>query len=81
MRTDKEIQRLVAERVRGGQVLPTPNASDWKGGTPHREGDSYLKHWLSKLKGGTAYPSPAFLEEMMGFPIGYTLEPFLEKKK
>jgi hypothetical protein len=54
---------------------PTPLANDHKGGTekPRSDGDrSYeLRHLLKSLFGGTS-PNPPFVEELMGFPIGWT---------
>lgn len=56
--------------------LPTPCATDWKGGTeaPRKDGadrGSELRHLLRALFGGTS-PHPLFVEQVMGFPTGWT---------
>ena len=49
------------------QMLPTPVARDWKGvGRAHQ-----LPTVLAPTGGGT-YLNPSFVEEMMGFPIGWS---------
>jgi hypothetical protein len=56
-----------------GQLL-TPTASDWKGRTnwqaAGRNGPQRLAD--SVPTGGAMYLNPSFVEEMMGFPVGYT---------
>jgi len=49
-----------------GQWFPTPSARDWKGKT----GPGYKHHSLPDEIGGL--PNPSFVEEMMGFPVGWT---------
>jgi hypothetical protein len=51
-------------------LWPTPTASDWKGGSKNGR-DSELKHFLRRRFGGTR-PHPQFVEELMGFPTGWT---------
>ena len=74
-------------------LLPTPMARDWKwrtnpGQVKPRSGCKYGEtlpdniHRLSqkeapKTDGRTSQLNPLFVEEMMGFPIGWTLFPFL----
>lgn len=64
-------------RGNGGGVLPTPLASDWKGGTnqPHSKTgklrDDQFRHWL-KIHFGLTYPIPAHSEAVMGWPIGWS---------
>lgn len=54
--------------------VPTPCASDYKGGAVNGR-DSEFKHWL-KRRHGKNYPHPLRVEEMMGWPVGWTeLEP------
>jgi hypothetical protein len=62
-------------------LLPTPNASDWKGGTTSLRKDSgkdradQWRHFV-KLKYGMTYPHPTHSELLMGFPQEWTgLEP------
>lgn len=57
----KELAARVASRR-----LPTPTYTDWKGGGTGGEWDRSLRQGM----GG--WPSPAFLEWLMGFPIGWT---------
>ena len=61
------------ETVIGRQLL-TPCASDWKGRTnwvaAGRNGPQRLAD--SVPTGGGMYLNPSFVEEMMGFPVGWT---------
>ena len=54
--------------------LLTPTASDWKGRTnwqsAGRNGPQRLSDSLPT--GGGMYLNPSFVEEMMGFPVGWT---------
>jgi hypothetical protein len=50
----------------GTVMLPTPNTVDAKGGTRKGEGQVQLCH----LVGGSL--NPAWVEWLMGFPIGWT---------
>lgn len=54
----------------GCSLLPTPTASDFKGGSENGR-DSELKHYL-RQRFGWRYPPLAMLEWMMGFPNGWT---------
>ena len=71
--------RKFRKLVQGG-MLPTPTASDHKGGCI-RKSDKFqfgttLSHFVtgatSQLPNKTFHLSPEFVEEMMGFPIGWT---------
>jgi len=50
--------------------LPTPQASDYKGGSKNGR-DGELKHFLKRRFGGN-YPNPELLEALMMFPICHT---------
>jgi hypothetical protein len=64
------------------QMLPTPTASSWNHGTnkerpqgqPSRR--SELNHLMAQEAGKNSQLSPLFVEEMMGFPKGWTESPF-----
>ena len=62
------------------QMLPTPTASDYKGGCtrtdPKRQRDTLAHAVHNKPPGKTSQLSPRFVEEMMGFPPGWTVSPF-----
>ena len=91
MRNGVVSQRKIAEHpinVKGsGLSHPTPCVSDHKGGVSrlanvkHR---SYLMYWLHlKFSQGasTTYPNPELLEQVLGWPIGWTaLEPLATDK-
>jgi hypothetical protein len=65
---------------KGYGLLPTPTASDCKGATENcrriKERDlSYLRfylHFHARPDYPVSYPHPAFVERMMGYPIGHT---------
>jgi len=52
------------------EKIPTPTASDWKGGAASGR-DSELKHYLLR-RCGKGYPNPNFLEWLMGWPTGWS---------
>lgn len=61
------------------KLLPTPRLSDYKGCGPvtsnscaHQAAKGYLEATIKADKGLNGHLSPLFVEEMMGFPIGYT---------
>jgi len=63
------------------QMLPTPSAtSDPKGGAtrtdPKRQRDTLAYAMHDPERGKTSHLSPLFVEEMMGFPKGWTASPF-----
>lgn len=65
-----------------GKLLPTPTASCCKTGTTKhmRSGksrDSQLNHLISRKCGKNSRLNPLFVEEMMGFPKGWMVSPFL----
>jgi hypothetical protein len=57
---------------------PTPTATDYKGCSDNwhkniADAASYLRAATHPNDGnGSSYPHPAFVEALMGFPIGYT---------
>jgi len=62
-------------------MLPTPSAtSDPKGGAtrtdPKRQRDTLAYAMHDPERGKTSHLSPLFVEEMMGFPKGWTASPF-----
>ena len=62
----------------GGGVLPTPTVNDSKNSTlppSQQERDNlpgYLLRSDSVPTGAATYLNPSFVEEMMGFPVGWT---------
>ena len=60
------------------RLLPTPVATDWKGGARRKDGSinqSNLKEYFLPFcdeQIRTIYLNPQFLEQLMGFPIGWT---------
>jgi len=63
--TREDRLRELAARIEARR-LPTPTATDWKGGGVGGAWHRNLKQGLGGM------PSPAFLEWVMGFPIGWT---------
>jgi hypothetical protein len=63
--TREDRLRELAARI-AARRLPTPTATDWKGGGVGGAWHRNLKQGLGGM------PSPAFLEWVMGFPIGWT---------
>ena len=65
-----------------GLWLPTPTARCWNTGTEkERPADqptrrSELNHLMAQEAGKPSQLSPRFVEEMMGFPKGWTVSPF-----
>ena len=83
-------QHLTSKRpinvTESGSLLPTPTATDWKGGTTAIRKDKELqrmdqfRHWI-KCVHGLTYPIPEHSEAMMGFPLGWTdLKPLATDK-
>lgn len=62
----------------GSRLLPTPVATDWKGGARRRDGSvstSNLKEYFLRFcdkQIRVIYLQPQFLEQLMGYPIGWT---------
>lgn len=62
----------------GWRLLPTPVATDYKGGALRKNSKkqlSNLKEYIylfSKEQTKSIYLHPQFLESMMGFPVGWT---------
>jgi hypothetical protein len=63
--TREDRLRELAARI-AARRLPTPTATDWKGGGVGGAWHRNLKQGLGGM------PSPAFLEWVMGFPEGWT---------
>jgi hypothetical protein len=64
-----------------GRMPPTPTTRDWKDGSQQAcqnvEANGLLGREIHQAAGSTPtgdpmYLNPAFVEEMMGFPVGYT---------
>lgn len=71
-------------------LIPTPAARDWKGctnpGEEKANGNVYgetlpdaVKRIIHKTGGETSQLNPLFVEEMMGFPLMWTVYPFLSR--
>jgi hypothetical protein len=65
-------------------LMPTPTTSSRNGGTAKEREDgvsrrSELNHLVAQECGTTSQLSPLFVEEMMGFPTGWILLPFLKE--
>jgi hypothetical protein len=62
------------EAVVAREMLLTPTASDWKGRTnwqaAGRNGPQRLPDLIPT--GEATYLNPSFVEEMMGYPVGWT---------
>lgn len=62
------------------KMLPTPKANDYRSGMPNRMGAAHaqqLNDTMAYQAGMTSQLNPLFVEEMMGFPAGWILLPFL----
>jgi hypothetical protein len=66
---------------KGCSLWPTPTATDWKGCSPNykknKRGETRTRSYLRAAchpdgVDGSTYPHPAFVEVLMGFPIGWT---------
>lgn len=62
-------------------MLPTPTASEWKGGTAKERKDgksrySELKHLVARRIGQASQLNPLFVTEMMGYPLDWLISPF-----
>lgn len=62
-----------------GRMLPTPTTRDWKDGSAQAcanvPSNGLLGreiHTVSPQTGEATYLNPSFVEEMMGFPVGWT---------
>ena len=61
----------------GSGWLPTPTATDGKGGTTTirkdtgRQRTDQLRHYV-KIRFGVTYPNPSWLDKVMGFPTDWT---------
>ena len=80
-RTTNSMPNLSSMAQHVPQMLPTPTAtSDPKGGCtrrdPKRQRDTLAHALHNPSRGKTSHLSPLFVEEMMGFPQGWTVSPF-----
>ena len=88
MRADGTARGLGAMAKLG--MLPTPTATDWKGAYPPSSIDKFparrnmmrnaYQYENKEYNSKTSQLNPLFVEEMMGFPDNWTLNPFLNKK-
>lgn len=64
--------------VGDGFCLPTPTATDHKGGRSRARSKNLLKPWMNSYRDfcrqilGMRVPCPAFTEAVMGYPLGHT---------
>ena len=61
-------------------MLPTPKANDFRSGMSNRVGTEHtqqLNDTVAYLTGQTSQLNPLFAAEMMGFPVDWTVLPFL----
>lgn len=61
-------------------MLPTPKANDFRSGMPNRVGTKHtqqLNDTVAYQTGTTSQLNPRFVAEMMGFPVDWTVLPFL----
>jgi hypothetical protein len=76
-------ERVKAKRINGnGMGMPlviaaqllTPCANDWKGRTNWEAAERHGPHRLPDCfpTGAATYLNPSFVEEMMGYPVGWT---------
>ena len=66
---------LTAMAVNG--MLPTPTAGDYQSPGQHGEGTPDLRTAVLSPTGTTSQLNPRFVAEMMGFPVDWTVLPFL----
>lgn len=62
------------------EMLPTPKANDFRSGMPNRVGTEHtqqLNNTAAYIAGQTSQLNPRFVAEMMGFPVDWTVLPFL----
>lgn len=68
------------------ELLPTPTAMSAKGNVTQDRGYYNLtdiiavRYKIEPMEGGTSLLNPLYVEEMMGFPEGWILLPFLKNK-
>lgn len=73
---------LTALAVSG--MIPTPKANDFRSGMQNRVGRNHtqqLNDTVAYHAGKTSQLNPLFVEEMMGFPTGWILTPFLKESQ
>ena len=85
---EKGTEGLPERQMPLAELLLTPTASDWKrAGMPGKtliahkhknaEKSNLAERIAHKTGGGAFHLNPLFVEEMMGFPKGWTIYPFL----
>ena len=82
------LEESILEWLAEGQVMPTPTARDWKGAPTlenlKKRGKIPQKNSLPDFfarTGKSFQLNPLFVAEMMGFPPGWTVLPFLSEEK
>ena len=68
---NRNLEKALAEL----KFLPTPTLSDAKGSPKSRtilNNKSNLCEVLRQSENDSIYPNPLFVEQMMGFPVGWT---------
>jgi len=70
-----QFTRQEGKAMIGTKLLPTPMAQEHDKITGKENQDSLTKR-ARQLTGKTSQLSPLFVEEMMGFPQGWTVSPF-----
>lgn len=81
-------EESILEWLSEGRVMPTPTARDWKGAPTlenlRKRGKIPQKNSLPDFfarTGKSFQLNPLFVAEMMGFPPGWTVLPFLSEEK
>lgn len=82
------LEESILEWLAEGQVMPTPTARDWKGAPTlenlRKRGKIPQKNSLPDFfarTGKSFQLNPLFVAEMMGFPPGWSVLPFLSEEK
>lgn len=70
---------LTALAVSG--MIPTPKAGGYQSPGRHGTGGQDLRTTIASQTGETSQLNPLFVEEMMGFPTGWILTPFLKESQ
>jgi hypothetical protein len=74
LKTTLEVPQVYQGQARKRMLL-TPTANDWKGRTNWEAAERHGPQRLPDLipTGAATYLNPSFVEEMMGFPVGWTV--------
>ena len=82
------LEESILQWLAEGQVMPTPTARDWKGAPSlenlKKRGKIPQKNSLPDFfarTGKSFQLNPLFVAEMMGFPPGWTVSPFLNEDR